>query len=498
MISVEARTTIRYLHAQGLGIRAIAAQLGLARNTVRAVLRATSPPERTRAKRPNPQLTPFAEQIATMLFEQRYIGSRILRELEQRGYRGGATALYTYLAHLKADRTPPRGVARFETGPGEQAQFDWSPYQVHLGASPRRVVVFGLILSYSRRKFYLASLDETQPSAFAALEAGFAHFGGVARRLLVDNAKILVADARPTAFAWNPRFLELCGHYQIEPVACQVRRPQTKGKIERPFFYIEEHFIKGGVFADLADLNRQLARFQAEQLDTLVHRTTQARPLDRFAEEQPQLLPLPGGRFLGGLDAARQVSLDCLVSYGGSRYSVPHQYAATPVWVRTALGTRLEVYAQDGTCIATHPLSAKKGELVIQQEHYAGLRQRTPLTKVSASTAFLARFPDQQPFLDGVLAAHPTGPALPLRAALDLAASYPDEALRAAFAAAVAHRCYTLPFLRGVVEQHAPRQEAPQRLAVVLAALPSQPVTRPLAVYQQLLTGNPDEKGGAR
>ena len=102
MISVEARTTIRYLHAQGVGIRAIASQLGLARNTVRAAIRAPAPSGRTRAKRPNPQLAPFAAQIGTMLFEQRFIGSRILRELEARGYRGGPTALYAYLAQLTA------------------------------------------------------------------------------------------------------------------------------------------------------------------------------------------------------------------------------------------------------------------------------------------------------------------------------------------------------------------------------------------------------------
>jgi transposase len=479
-----------------VGIRAIATQLGLARNTVRAAIRAADPPTRTRAKRPNPQLVPFAAQIAAMLFEQRYIGSRILRELETRGYRGGPTALYAYLAQLRAERASPRGVERFETGPGEQAQFDWSPYQVPLGEGIRRVVVFGLILAYSRRKFYLASLDETQTSAFAALEQGFAHFGGVAKRLLVDNAKVLVADARPASFTWNPHFLELCGHYQIEPVACQVRRPQTKGKIERPFFYIEEHFIKGGRFADLEDLNRQLARFQAEELDLRVHGTTQARPLDRFAVERPYLTPLPAGRFITRLDEVRKVSLDCLVSYGGSRYSVPQAHAGCQVWVRPVLGTRLEIHTQQGECIATHPLTTVRGSLVIQQEHYAGLRQRTPLTKVIVSAAFLARFPDQQPFLEGVLAAHPTGPALPLRAVLDLAASYPDAALRAAFAAALQHQCYTLPFLRGVVEQHAPRQETPQRLAVVLATLPTPPVTRPLAVYQQLLTGNHD--GGER
>jgi len=344
VISVEAWTTIRYLHAQGLGIRRIAQEVGLARNTVRAALRAERPPQYRRPPRPNPQLAPFAEPIATMLFEQRFIGSRILRELRRLGYGGSQTALYAHLAALKAARAEGRAVMRYETGPGEQGQFDWSPYQVRLGDTPSRVVVFGLVLGYSRRACYLASLDEAQGSVFAALEAGFAHFGGAPQRLLVDNARVLVADPRPAAFAWNPRFLELCGHYQLEPVACRVRRPQTKGKVERPFFYIEEHFIKGGVFADLADLNRQLARFQAEDLDVRIHGTTRESPLARFAAERAHLLPLPPGRFVTGLEEARQVSRDCLVSYGGSRYSVPHRHAGDRVWVRAVLGARLEIY----------------------------------------------------------------------------------------------------------------------------------------------------------
>ncbi len=491
MMSVEAWTTIRYLHAQGLGIRRIAAQLGLARNTVRAAVRAADAPKYARPPRPNPQLAPFADAIAAMLFEQQFIGSRILRELRGRGYSGGQTALYAHLAALKAARAEGRAVMRYETGPGEQGQFDWSPYQVRLGASPRRVVVFGLVLGYSRRACYLASLDEAQGSVFAALEAGFAHFGGVPRQLLVDNAKVLVTDARPAAFAWNPRFLALCGHYQLEPVACRVRRPQTKGKVERPFFYLEEHFIKGGTFADLADLNRQLARFQAEDLDTRIHGTTREPPLTRFAAERARLLPLPAARFITGLEEARQVSRDCLVSYGGSRYSVPHRHAGDQVWVRAALGALLEVYAAGGERVATHALAATKGVLVIDPDHYAGLPQRAPATKASGAAAFLARFPDQGAFLDGALAAHPTGPALLVRAILDLGASYPDDALRAAFAAAVERRCYTLPFIRGVVERQTPRVEPPQRLAVVLAPLPAPPAARPLAVYQRLLEGEP-------
>lgn len=309
------------------------------------------------------------------------------------------------------------------------------------------------------------------------------------KRLLVDNAKAFVDDARPDYFTWNQRFLELCGHHQIEPQACRVRRAQTKGKIERPFSFLEEQFIKGSHFADLAALNAALARFQEEELDQVVHATTQERPLDRFAIDVPTLTPLPTGRFQSGLEEARKVSLDCLVSYGGSRYSVPHPYAGTRVWVRAVLGTRVEIFDLHGGCLASHARAAKRGLTVICPEHYAGLRRPTPLTKVILSAALLARFPDQQWFVAGVLAAYPTNPAVPLRAILDLSALYPDDALRAAFAAAVAYQCFTPQFVRGVVEQHGVRSEAPQRLPVILAPLPALQVTRPLSVYQQLLRG---------
>ena len=46
----------------------------------------------------------------------------------------------------------------------------------------------------------------------------------------------------------RPYFLEFCGHYRIKPVACKVKRPKTKGKVERPFYSLEQHFIKGREF----------------------------------------------------------------------------------------------------------------------------------------------------------------------------------------------------------------------------------------------------------
>src|SRR5581483_6923876 len=154
---------------------------------------------------------------------------------------------------------------RFETEPGQQAQFDWSPYTIELGGELRRVVVYGMTLGYSRRKHYTASLDERQGSIFEAIEECLWHFGGAAKELLVDNPKAFVLDTRPAHFRWNPQFLELCGHYRIKPRACIPYRPRTKGKIERPFFYLEQQFIQGHQLQEPGPLPRGTGDLRARR-----------------------------------------------------------------------------------------------------------------------------------------------------------------------------------------------------------------------------------------
>src|SRR5579883_1649755 len=177
---MEEWTTIRYLHAQGKGIRAIATELSVARQTVRRALQDETKPKYVRPPRPNPKLEPYQATIRELYFGQHLIGSRIFRELRKLGYRGGNTA------------------------PGQQAQFDWSPYTVEIGGELRRVVVYGLTLGYSRRKHYTASFDERAPSIYEAIEESLWHFGGSPKELLVDNPKAFVLDANPKHFRWNP------------------------------------------------------------------------------------------------------------------------------------------------------------------------------------------------------------------------------------------------------------------------------------------------------
>lgn len=69
---------------------------------------------------------------------------------------------------------------RFETGPGEQAQFDWGQITVPLGGVRTEIHIFVMALGYSRLGF----LRERTPSVAEVIEGGIAASGFVAHTLI--------------------------------------------------------------------------------------------------------------------------------------------------------------------------------------------------------------------------------------------------------------------------------------------------------------------------
>src|SRR5579884_2653543 len=111
------------------------------------------------------------------------------------------------------------------------------------------------------------------------LSAASAAFRSLPRRILRGEAQPFhiitpFEGTSPGVLPVESHFLALCGHYRVEPRVCQPARPQTKGKIERPFFYLEEHFIKGNSWRDFPHFCDELARFTVEVLDVREHHTT--------------------------------------------------------------------------------------------------------------------------------------------------------------------------------------------------------------------------------
>lgn len=480
VIILEKWVEIRNMNVQGLGIRAISRKLRISRNTVRKALKNDSLSKK-KEKEKHSKLEDFKETILAFC-KQRLIGTRILHEIRKQGYTGSKSVFYEFLAELKKEEPDRKVTERYETPPAHQAQFDWSTYTVKLSGQLTRVIVFCLILSYSRRKFYWASLDETQKSVFEALEKGFWYFGGTCYELLVDNAKCFVTNANPEKFTWNVGFLELCGYYRIKPVACKVRRAQTKGKVERPFFYLEHHFIRGRAFVNFEDFSKELLAFCSE-LDITRHSTTGFVPLERFNEEKEQLIPLPSKPFISAFQLLRKVSWDCLISFGGSRYSVPYQFAGKHIWLKISQGKAIEIFSQNGEMIAVHKI-ASKGTTIIEKSHYEGLRKQSPKTLHVLKERFLKEFPEANIFLERLLGRYKFNPHYQLKGILELSALYPKEKVLSALSLAIQYNTFSHVFIRGILEQ-GDYQEQPIQLLPAIVEFPKLQIKRNLKDYQE-------------
>ena len=115
---------------------------------------------------------------------------------------------------------------------------------------------------------------------------------GVAATCLYDNMKVVVTRYEDIEPIYNPRFLAFATHYGFRPQACRPRRPQTKGKVERPFAYAESSLLNGRTFRTLAHLNEVTRWWLAEVADVRIHQTTRKTPRELHALEQPHLLPV--------------------------------------------------------------------------------------------------------------------------------------------------------------------------------------------------------------
>ena len=157
------------------------------------------------------------------------------------------------------------------------------------------------------------------------------------------------------------------------------------------------------------------------------------------------------------------------------------------MWLRPAQGARLEILAPNGSLLAAHALSRTKGASVIDPTHYEGVRKDTPRTKVVLVERFQAVFPDQQPFLDRLLAQYAINPVRHLRGILELAHHYPPSAMIAAFQAACEYSTYSVNFIRGVLQQQTPPLATAPTPTGVLADVPRLAIKRDLRAYQRLL-----------
>jgi transposase len=389
MLIVETIGRIRREHlAKGKSIREIARDLGISRNTVRKVLRSGETVfSYEREVQPRPKLGRWKAEIDRLLTanadsaaRERLTLIRVFEELRVLGYDGGYDAVRRYARSWSREHASATANAYvpLSFAPGEAYQFDWSHEIVVMDGVTVTLKVAHVRLCHSRMMFVRAYPRETQEMVFDAHERAFAFFKGGCARGIYDNMKTAVE----TIFVgkdrqYNRRFLQMCSHHLVDPVACTPASGWEKGQVENQVGLVRERFFTPRLRVKTYDeLNAWLLDKCIAYAKVHPHPERPEQTVwEMFEEERPKLIPYCG-RFDGFHVLPASVSKTCLVRFDNNRYSVNAKAVGRPVEIH-AYADRI-VIRQDGIVVAEHARTFGREKTVYDPWHYVPVLARKP------------------------------------------------------------------------------------------------------------------------
>jgi hypothetical protein len=206
----------------------------------------------------------------------------------------------------------------------------------------------------------------------------FAYFGGVPGEILYDNMR--TAFQPDAEGIWRPtkRLAALAVHYGFTPKRCRVRRPETKGKVERTIGYLDNNFWPRmeGETLSLAGLNDQVRGWLATADTKKLSGFDESRA-ERFACERPLLQELSTLPFDARKEVPVQVNRESMIRYETNSYSVPPEHIGQLLLLKVhPFDAEGEIFSSDGSirCFPLYPVGSKTKRFF--PEDHEALRKR--------------------------------------------------------------------------------------------------------------------------
>lgn len=426
---------------------------------------------------PRSECEPFREAILAKI-ELGLEAVRIHQDLVE-DYGDSAPSYYSvrrFVARLR--QKTPLPFRRIETDPGEEAQVDFGSGALVRSddGKTRRPWIFRIVLSYSRKAYSEAVWHQTSEVFMACLENAFSYFGGVPRRLVIDNLKAAVARGDWYDPEVHPRLQEFARHYGTVFLPTKPYTPRHKGKVESSVKYVKRNALKARVFTSLLEESDFLLNWESQIADRRIHGTTkrQVEPLFEQAERKA-LLPLRAERFPFFHEARRTVYRDGYVEVDKAFYSAPPEYVGHRVWARWD-GRLVRLFNDRWEQLIAHA-KTEPGRFRTVPEHI-------PPEKVSAvergTDALLRQVaaigPHTRQWSEAMIQVRGVEGVRVLVGLKHLAGKYDSEALEEACRVGLSHGAYRLRTLRQLILRKGQEQQQ-------FEFLEEHPIIRPLSDY---------------
>lgn len=319
------------------------------------------------------------------LLARPYIKPKQVYRILQRDYDYPLSyASFNRYINLKYPKQPVSCI-RIETKAGEEAQVDFGSagmmYDLKEGRL-RRAHIFVMTLSYSRLHYVEFVFDQGQVTWVKCHMNAFEFFGGVSKRIILDNLKSGIL--RPNTYdpVFNKAYAECSKHYGFIIDPAKIRTAEHKGKVERKIPVVRQQFLSSHVFSDIKDANEKAKSWCLYEYGMQTHGTTKRKPLELFKEQEKEhLIVLADERFEMPLWKEAKVHPDHHIVFDKSYYSLPTRYIGKKVWVRGGI-TTVQIFFQ-GELIKTHQRAYSPGSWRTDERDYPPEQSRYIMRSVS-------------------------------------------------------------------------------------------------------------------
>lgn len=456
MLTMYQQITVKTLAKQNKKHTEIAAELGCHRNTVRNIVNRDIVVEKgTRNK--SSYFDQYRDQIKEWL-DKKVSHLRIyelLRETEK------IERTYDSLCKYIQKELPkiPTAFGVQATSPGEMAEVDFGYaglLPINAPGETKRLAktwFLSVRLNYSRLAYREMTHDQKVTTFIKGITKAFRCFGGVPKRLKIDNLRSAVSKNQHYDLQFNADFLDWANHEAVVINPCVPYHPEQKGGVESDMKYIANNFLIERRFEDWVDLQNQFERWSTGYANKRIHGVTKKIPAEVFTNEEKQALqPLPVDMYATFERCERKVQTNCHVFFQNHYYSVPARLVSQVVTLRYG-GSLLKVI-HHGTEVTCHIVSNEVGG-------YTTLRSHLPDFKCYGVTEYQQKYEAKmadigesaQEYFQDVLVTKDNYWFRSVRIILGLAHEYGNEAVNLSLARALQFRVTDTNTIKRIITQ---------------------------------------------